>query len=86
MSGAIGQATHALLNRDLDQAREVKREDQTSDALRYAIEDACVVTMATQQPMARDLRAARRGVCDGGAGALTGDTNTHSVERTRSLR
>ena len=57
VSGATGQATHALLNRDLDEAREVKREDQTSDALRYAIENACVVTMATQQPMARDLRA-----------------------------
>ena len=57
VSGAIGQATHALLNRDLEEAREVKREDQTSDAMRYAIENACVVTMATQQPMARDLRA-----------------------------
>jgi phosphate transport system protein len=46
-----------LLNRDLNEAREIKREDETSDALRYAIENACVVTMATQQPMARDLRA-----------------------------
>jgi phosphate transport system protein len=57
VSDATGHAAHALLNRDLDEAREVKREDQTSDALRYAIENACVVTMATQQPMARDLRA-----------------------------
>jgi phosphate transport system protein len=57
VSAAAGQATHALLHRDLDEARGVKREDQTSDALRYAIENACVVTMATQQPMARDLRA-----------------------------
>lgn len=53
---ATGRAVRALVERDLDEARMVKRDDRASDQLRYGIETACLSTMATQQPVARDLR------------------------------
>jgi phosphate transport system protein len=60
MGGLVDIATQraitALVNRDLELAREVKREDRTTDALRYSVETACLTLMATQQPVARDLR------------------------------
>lgn len=53
---ATERAVRALAQRDLDEARMVKRDDRASDQLRYDIETACLSTMATQQPVARDLR------------------------------
>ncbi len=57
VSDATARAVHALTHLDVQEAQDVKRDDRTSDELRYAIENACLVSMATQQPMARDLRA-----------------------------
>jgi phosphate transport system protein len=57
MVGAAAQrAVIALINRDYALAREVKREDRTTDAMRYDVENACLNLIATQQPVARDLR------------------------------
>jgi phosphate transport system protein len=53
---AISSAVYALVNRDAQAAREVKRRDRSSDQLRYEVEQACVNMIATQQPVARDLR------------------------------
>ena len=50
------RALNALLSGDYAEAREVKRNDRTTDELRYEIENSCLVTIATQQPVARDLR------------------------------
>jgi phosphate transport system protein len=55
-SQAITKAVDALVNRDLEAARAVKREDVNSDQLRYTIENLCLTVIATQQPVARDLR------------------------------
>lgn len=53
---AAARAVNALINRDFQEAREVKREDRSTDRLRYEIENDCLTLMATQQPVARDLR------------------------------
>ncbi len=53
---ALARAVAALLNSDFQEAREVKRSDHTTDQLRYEIENSCLILIATQQPVARDLR------------------------------
>jgi phosphate transport system protein len=57
LDAALERAVRALLNRDLALARQVMAEDEQINALRYEIEEACFMTLATQQPAARDLRA-----------------------------
>jgi phosphate transport system protein len=46
----------ALSRRDLLLARQVIVEDKDVNARRFAIEEACILVMATQQPVAADLR------------------------------
>lgn len=53
---AVASAVSALVHVDEQAARDVKRRDCFSDLLRYDVENACVGLMATQQPVARDLR------------------------------
>ena len=53
---ATGRAVTALIQRNYDEAREVKRDDKATDQLRYQVENECLLAMATQQPMARDAR------------------------------
>ena len=55
-SGATERAVSALIHHNFDEAREVKRDDKLMDALRYKVENDCLLVMATQQPVARDLR------------------------------
>ena len=57
LDSAIERALQALVNRDLNLARQVIAEDELINALRYQIEESCFTTLATQQPTARDLRA-----------------------------
>ena len=49
-------AVKALKNRDTKTARTVFEQDQIINEKRFAIENAILILMATQQPMARDLR------------------------------
>jgi phosphate transport system protein len=56
VSQATERAVQALINRDFQEARDVKRSDRSIDQLRYEVENACVMQMATQQPVAHDLR------------------------------
>jgi len=53
---AIQQSIEALKRRDVELARQIIANDANLNALRYEIEERAVVTMATQQPVARDLR------------------------------
>ena len=46
----------ALKRRDLITARRISNEDLKINEKRYAIESGCVTLIATQQPMARDVR------------------------------
>ena len=54
---ATMRAVDALQRRDLVESQQVVQEDDYIDQKRYEIEDRCIDLIATQQPMARDLRA-----------------------------
>ena len=54
---ATVRAVDALKRRDLAESQQVVQEDDYIDQKRYEIEERCIDLIATQQPMARDLRA-----------------------------
>jgi phosphate transport system protein len=53
---AIDRALDALKRRDLEASQQVVDNDTLIDQKRYEIEEECIDLIATQQPMARDLR------------------------------
>jgi phosphate transport system protein len=53
---AVMSAMDAFKRRDVAFARQVYRDDININEKRFAIENAIIITMATQQPMAHDLR------------------------------
>jgi phosphate transport system protein len=54
---AIGDAVHALKERDVDLAEQVMANDEAVNRKRFEIEEFCITLIATQQPAASDLRA-----------------------------
>jgi phosphate transport system protein len=54
---AMLNAMDALKRRDTHAAREIFEADRGINEKRYAIENAILIIIATQQPMARDLRS-----------------------------
>jgi phosphate transport system protein len=56
VGNAISRSIEALRNRDLMLAHKIIGDDQIIDKKRYEIEEKCVQLIATQQPMASDLR------------------------------
>jgi phosphate transport system protein len=60
LGSMVEQATmksmDALKNHDLASARQLHEHDRVINEKRYAIENAILIIMATQQPMAHDLR------------------------------
>lgn len=60
LAGVVGKAVlravDALKRRDLEESRQIVIEDDYIDQKRFEIEDRCMDLIATQQPMARDLR------------------------------
>lgn len=59
---SIFNAIEALLKQDPMIAREVITGDDDIDRMRYEIENCCIRLIATQQPMARDLRVIVTGI------------------------
>jgi len=53
---AVIAAVDALVRRDALTSRRIYHDDQLVNEKRYAIENAILILIATQQPMARDLR------------------------------
>lgn len=53
---AVLGAVEALKQRDLEAARRIYYNDRAINEKRYEIEQSCLTLIATQQPMARDLR------------------------------
>ena len=53
---AITSSVKALQERDLDLARKIIEDDLKVNQKRFEIEERCVELIATQQPMASDLR------------------------------
>ena len=54
---SIAKALDALRRRDLEASRQVILEDDVIDMKRFQLEDQCLELIATQQPMAGDLRS-----------------------------
>lgn len=53
---AIDLSIEALAKRDIELSRRVIREDEAINQAQHDIEEHCLVLIATQQPLARDLR------------------------------
>ncbi|MEA3345318.1 MAG: phosphate signaling complex protein PhoU [Chloroflexota bacterium] len=53
---AVIHSVEALKQRDQEAAREIIQTDQEINAKRFEIEDACLFLVASQQPVAKDLR------------------------------
>jgi phosphate transport system protein len=53
---ALGASVDALKRRDLEAARQIIGADRALNEMRFAIEHETLVVIATQQPMAVDLR------------------------------
>ena len=53
---AVERAMQAFLALDSEIAEQVISDDTEINRLRFAVEDLCLLTLATQQPAARDLR------------------------------
>ena len=53
---ALLRSSDALKNRDANLADQIIKEDQSINNLRFSIEEKCVGLIATQQPIASDLR------------------------------
>jgi phosphate transport system protein len=56
VSKATLRSVESLKNRDMDLAQQVITEDRKVNQKRFEIEEKCVELIATQQPMASDLR------------------------------
>ena len=57
VAGAIGRATQALIDSDLDLAQQVISSDAAVDAMYADVEERAFDLLARQQPVAGDLRA-----------------------------
>jgi phosphate transport system protein len=56
VSAAIIGSVEALKNRDVEAANEIIKQDDKINKIRYKVERLGVIAIATQQPMASDLR------------------------------
>jgi phosphate transport system protein len=56
VESAIERGIQALRNRDAEQARQIIADDLKVNRKRYETEEKCLELMATQQPLASDLR------------------------------
>lgn len=56
VENAVIDSMDALKRRDLEAAQRVYTGDQEVNKKRFEIENECVIAIATQQPLARDLR------------------------------
>ncbi len=56
VSQAINLSVTALKNRDLSLAQQIIDDDKKINEKRHQVEEGCIQLMATQQPMASDLR------------------------------
>lgn len=53
---AVNESVDSLIHKDFNTAKRIRREDKIINDLRWEIEDDCINLIATQQPVASDLR------------------------------
>ncbi len=56
VSIAVNRAVKALRERDVGEAERIKHDDKYINEKRWEIEEKCIYLIATQQPVATDLR------------------------------
>lgn len=56
VENAVTESVEILKQRDMDAARALIARDHEINAQRFALESDCLMLVATQQPMATDLR------------------------------
>ena len=56
VQAALKNSVDALVRRDMEASRQIIRDDRLVNERRFAIEADILVLIATQQPIARDLR------------------------------
>ena len=56
VENAIKESVNALINRDVEQAKVIYEGDRQINKKQFEIEETVITLIATQQPMARDLR------------------------------
>lgn len=82
---ALDTATRALMNRDSELAKEVISKDGRINALENVIDDHCVKLIATQQPVAADLRFLTSGIRLCSILERTGDQAVNIAERVMTM-
>jgi len=53
---AVDHSVTALVGRDIEKAKSVRKNDKHINSIRWEIEERCIALIATQQPVASDLR------------------------------
>jgi len=53
---AVDDSVGSLIDKDFKRAKEIKRNDKIINNIRWEIEEDCINLIATQQPVASDLR------------------------------
>jgi phosphate transport system protein len=54
---AVAQSMRCLKTQDVELAKKIIADDQVINEIRFTIEEECLALIATQQPMASDLRS-----------------------------
>ena len=80
---AIDQAGNALLTADLGMAERVIAADRTIDAIERDLDERCVLMIAQQQPVARDLRVVISALRMSASLERMGDLARHIAEIAR---
>ena len=83
VAGALGRATQALVDADLDLAQQVISQDAAVDAMYADIEQQAFDLLARQQPVAGDLRAIVTSLRIVADLERSGDYATHVAEVAR---
>lgn len=53
---AVNGSVDSLVDKDVDRAKQIKKDDKNINSIRWEIEEDCITLIATQQPVASDLR------------------------------
>ncbi len=53
---AVNESVDSLVDKDVGKAKQIKKQDKKINKIRWEIEEDCINLIATQQPVASDLR------------------------------
>lgn len=53
---SVNESIDSLVHKDVEKAKQIKKQDKKINTIRWQIEEDCIKLIATQQPVASDLR------------------------------